>query len=324
MGIASELARNSKPGVAETLLRAQADAPLYYQSIYTPRGEPSVLTTLLQDDTLESVRLQFANGERIGSARRNYSNTTNAAAAATIHHHQTTTTAQDQQSPSRVEESLFVLSENPDMCMKRIHDRLRHVLIRACTGSDSTMAVVNALESCLKSCFLSNQDETTTTTPLNTPTSSSYVGLDNNNTTLLEPPMVTRRTSSGHTMARFYFDASSSTGGFHRLLLHAICQFHGLNATSTTTTTTTTTISAETSEKEARLLTVTGKRMLASNLKITDCLHHYYDHQTNIVGLDSSEPIMRPCAQGEQFGDRSAPIATTTSATTTTISTIKA
>jgi hypothetical protein len=33
-------------------------------------------------------------------------------------------------------------------------------------------------------------------------------------------------------VVRFYFDPDSSTGGFHRLLLHACAQFHGLDATS--------------------------------------------------------------------------------------------
>ena len=94
-------------------------------------------------------------------------------------------------------------------------------------------------------------------------------------------------------MARIFFDASSSTGGFHRLLLHAICQFHGLNATSATTTATITTLSAKTHEKEARLLTVTGKRMLALNLvRVTDCLHHY-NHQT-IIERDMKGGMLNP------------------------------
>ncbi|KAI2492343.1 actin [Fragilaria crotonensis] len=69
VGVASDLARHSKPGVAENLLRAQADAPLYQSIFPTSLSGPTRLTTLLlQDETLESLRQQFADGE-IGHAR---------------------------------------------------------------------------------------------------------------------------------------------------------------------------------------------------------------------------------------------------------------
>mmetsp|Transcript_6190 Transcript_6190/g.13943 ORF Transcript_6190/g.13943 Transcript_6190/m.13943 type:complete len:85 (+) Transcript_6190:52-306(+) len=48
---------------------------------------------------------------------------------------------------------------------------------------------------------------------------------------------------------RFYFDTTSSQGGFHRVLLHAVCQFHGFHAVSNTT---------RVGGKSARVLTVTG------------------------------------------------------------------
>ena len=35
-----------------------------------------------------------------------------------------------------------------------------------------------------------------------------------------------------HVRVQFLFDAASPTGGFHRLLLHAVCQYHGLTAVS--------------------------------------------------------------------------------------------
>lgn len=285
MGVASDLARHSKPGVAENLLRAQADAPLYQSIFPTSLSGPTRLTTLLlQDETLESLRQQFADGE-IGHARGAGSSSTSTTSSS--------------------------LSENPAILMKRIHDRLRHVLIRACAGSDATIDVVNALEECLKNCFLSNEEETETST-----TRVTIVD------TLLEPPIVTRRalsssSSSSHCMARFYFDATSSAGGFHRLLLHAICQFHGLHATSTTTTMTNTntanTAAVQSSDlvtgaKEARLLTVTGKRMLGPDIRITDCLH--LD-----VEVNSSELAMHPRPGGRFDGIAAAANASTATST---------
>ncbi|KAI2492342.1 hypothetical protein MHU86_22209 [Fragilaria crotonensis] len=123
-------------------------------------------------------------------------------------------------------------------------------------------------------------------------------------------------------MARFYFDATSSAGGFHRLLLHAICQFHGLHATSTTTTNTTmtntntgtgTTAAAQSSDlvtgaKEARLLTVTGKRMLGPDIRITDFLN--LD-----VEVKSSERAMHSRPSGRFDGIAAAANATTAAST---------
>mmetsp|Transcript_22386 Transcript_22386/g.33479 ORF Transcript_22386/g.33479 Transcript_22386/m.33479 type:complete len:527 (+) Transcript_22386:162-1742(+) len=55
-------------------------------------------------------------------------------------------------------------------------------------------------------------------------------------------------------VAQFVFDAKGK-GGFHRVLLHAVCQFHGLHAHSTTTSVTT----EGGKDSKARMLTVTGK-----------------------------------------------------------------
>ena len=217
VGLASELARHaSHAGVAETLLLAQADAPMY-RSIM-PEAGPSVLTNFMQDTTLESVRHQFFEGE--------------------IGHGGTAAVIRKQP---------LVHSEEPAVMLKRIHERLRNVLFRACTNSEATLLIIDAFEACLKSSFLKGK-------------AKSLKQVD----TLLEVPTVSIRTS-GHTTARFCFDASSSTGGFHRLLLHAVCQFHGLNAISTTTTLTT-----SSGETVARLLTVTGKRLVGADINLTE------------------------------------------------------
>jgi hypothetical protein len=48
---------------------------------------------------------------------------------------------------------------------------------------------------------------------------------------LLERPTVTKR-KDARSSGQFFFDAEESTGGFHRLLLQAVCQFYGLTAVS--------------------------------------------------------------------------------------------
>jgi hypothetical protein len=117
--------------------------------------------------------------------------------------------------------------------LNRIHGRLLTVVTRACSTSQASVKFVDRYERFLAQCF--GKEKVTT---LNTDVSTS----------LLEPPAVTR-TKSGSTIARFYFNSVSSEGGFHRLLLHAVTQFHGLHAISKT---------VEMETNTARLLTVTG------------------------------------------------------------------
>jgi len=132
---------------------------------------------------------------------------------------------------------------SPTSMLDRIHERLRNVVIRACASSEATVELVDAFEVCLERCWIKGK-----------PRSMSKVD------TLLQPPTVAQR-KSGHTTAKFYFDADSSSGGFHRLLLHAVCQFHCLHATSTM---------AVIESREARLLIVTGKTFVGPIVKLTD------------------------------------------------------
>ena len=61
----------------------------------------------------------------------------------------------------------------------------------------------------------------------------------------------------GNLIARFLFDADSPNGGFHRLLLHGVCQFHCLHATSSTTEINIM-VNDSNVRKRARVLTATG------------------------------------------------------------------
>ena len=101
--------------------------------------------------------------------------------------------------------------------MNRIENRLRRVVIKACTNSYPAAKVVEVFEDFVVRAFAQKK-----------PSSSTDWWKD----LLLEQPTVTTRKDSHTVAAQFYFDAESSTGGFHRLLLHAVAQFHGLKAVS--------------------------------------------------------------------------------------------
>jgi hypothetical protein len=73
---------------------------------------------------------------------------------------------------------------------------------------------------------------------------------------LLEPPLVTHRPQDDVYTTRLVFDGDSPNGGFHRLLIHGLCQFHGLKATSSTVKVLT---AVDQTMVEARLLVATGR-----------------------------------------------------------------
>lgn len=132
----------------------------------------------------------------------------------------------------------------PDVMLSRIHGRLRGVVIRACCNSAPSVEIVDAFENFLVHCFVSGK-------------TILLEWVD----TLLETPTITKLTT-GQTIVRFYFDSESSTGGFHRLLLHAVCQFHGLNAVSTTV--------GLNGKSKSRLLTVSGSSLSGPHVRLVD------------------------------------------------------
>ena len=104
----------------------------------------------------------------------------------------------------------------------RIDNRLRRVVVKACQNSYPAARVVKTFETFLLKSFRS-------------PNSTNTVGklVDNWwDGILLEQPTITRRKDGKLVTTQFYFDPSNATGGFHRLLLHAVSQFHGLSAVS--------------------------------------------------------------------------------------------
>lgn len=69
---------------------------------------------------------------------------------------------------------------------------------------------------------------------------------------------------------QFLFESTSSKGGFHRLLLHAVCRYHGLRGTSATVRCDSGGVVGEPPDSFARALTVKGPTCLGGKFRIVD------------------------------------------------------
>jgi len=126
--------------------------------------------------------------------------------------------------PSRPDEVPGLPKERPlpqtgQEMLYRIDGRLRRVVTKACRNSMPASRVIKTFETFVVDSFRKKPRETLP---------GDWWNQDE---LLLERPTVTAR-KDGKFTAQFYFDPQNSTGGFHRLLLHAVCQFHGLLALS--------------------------------------------------------------------------------------------
>lgn len=153
----------------------------------------------------------------------------------------------------------------------RVDGRLRRVVVKSCTNSYAAAKVVETFESFLVATF-GGENKMDTTLSLEEEWWRSL---------LLQEPTVTHQkedNDNNKIVARFLFDAPSSNsnnnrkgnkdaeaaaiaakGGFHRILLHAVCQFHGLRAVSNMMDIDELPPEGSTStRKSARALTVTG------------------------------------------------------------------
>lgn len=96
--------------------------------------------------------------------------------------------------------------------LNRIDVRLRRVVIKACVNSFPASKVVERFEEFVVEAF-----------------SGTHPKEWDWNDLLLEAPTISERKDRSRVTAKFYFDPESSTAGFHRLLLNAVCQFHSLH-----------------------------------------------------------------------------------------------
>jgi hypothetical protein len=103
--------------------------------------------------------------------------------------------------------------------LNRMDPRLRRLVVRAYRNSYAAAKVVDKFEAFVVGSFGTLIGST-----------ASLESDDWWRDLLLECPTITRRRDNGKYSAQFYFHGSAPTAGFHRLLLHAVCKFHGLNA----------------------------------------------------------------------------------------------
>lgn len=127
--------------------------------------------------------------------------------------------------------------------------RLRRVVAKACRNSQPAAMVVKTFESFVRATYSHKKQGR------KGPVGHWWCTL------LTEEPTVTKRLD-GKITVQFLFDANSPTGGFHRLLLHAICQYHGLQVLSKV-------VNIE--EKSNRALIATGE-VIRSKHKLLDQL----------------------------------------------------
>jgi hypothetical protein len=138
----------------------------------------------------------------------------------------------------------------------RIESRIRRIVVKACENSYAASKVVNTLEDFLIRIYNGEKDERSQEdwdefllgSPIVTERRCSMKNKDQDENSTFNPRRL---------IIKFLFDAESATGGFHRLLLHGICQFYCLSATSSSTR-----INMPTKDgnvaKKARVLTATG------------------------------------------------------------------
>jgi hypothetical protein len=107
-------------------------------------------------------------------------------------------------------------ADSPEQWMKRIDSRLRPVIIKACTNSYPATCVVRVLEEFLVQHYYDTQ--------------SKPLPLHWWHNLLVKAPELAH--VNDKMVVEFSFPVDSSQGGFHRLLLHAVAQFHGLHVVS--------------------------------------------------------------------------------------------
>jgi hypothetical protein len=121
--------------------------------------------------------------------------------------------------------------------MNLVDPRLRRVVVKAVSNSCPAARVLERFEAYLLRTFSSaseSEDPHSTSPAPSSDGDNDSDGAAAWNDLLLAAPTIDRveNSESRHVVAHFHFDPDSPTGGFHRLLLHACAQFHGLEASS--------------------------------------------------------------------------------------------
>ena len=231
----------------EALLKGSAEASSkQHRSVFDHRQHESrAMKKFREDDSLVAVREQFFEGALPCDIHSSSSSSSSSKRKAVKDNHHLT----------------------PLERFYRIEARLRRIVVKACENSYAASKVVTTLEEFFVRVYDNNDDDDDNGEADEERSGNEWNGI------LLEAPTVRTRDHpdrDGLTI-RFFFDADSPTGGFHRLLLHAVCQFHCLRAVSST---------ARVHGKDARVLTATGA-FVGAGVGLVDFIT---ERQTNSSG----------------------------------------
>jgi len=229
VNLAAELSTTKGSAAAvEALLKGSAEVSKHRSILDHRQHESKAMKKFREDDSLVSVREQFFEG----------------ALPCDIH------------SASSSSSKRKVVSDNncltPLERFYRIEARLRRIVVKACENSYAASKVVTTLEEFLVRVYNGESTERSNNELrgilLDVPTVTTCKSVRNDNQ---QQHATNSSSASGDDKLtiKFFFDADSPTGGFHRLLLHAVCQFHCLRAVSSTT---------RILAKNSRVLTATG------------------------------------------------------------------
>eukprot|EP00978_Attheya_sp_CCMP212_P019533 scaffold54866_cov60-Attheya_sp.AAC.2 len=212
--------------------------------------------SLVEDENgLEDVRSRFIRGE-VGAAPRDSDRIRN----------------------SRSKEvQLQTIFSNGTLMLERLPERLRGIAVRAVSTSEWAAQAVTTLEDFLVGLSNEEEDEPDAIQKYNVLWDAI----------LVQPPRVTRRpaesssSSGNNAICQFLFDLNRNPkqAAFHRLLLHAVCHFHGLSATSDTV-----------ARLEARALTVTGT-CRGSHIRLVDVAKSHFGGPPAAVALPNNAPL---------------------------------
>jgi hypothetical protein len=160
----------------------------------------------MEDPRYKDVRERFFRGE--------------------LHASTTTVPRNQQRNNNNSKQFLLANNNNPSATdlFERIDGRLRRVVVKACENSAPACKVVESFERFLVHSFHDNDGDDVDSAGGTISEDDFWHGI------LLEKPSVVDQQQQGRKAVTFLFDGDSSSGGFHRLLVHAVCHFHCLQA----------------------------------------------------------------------------------------------
>eukprot|EP00814_Leptocylindrus_danicus_P020038 CAMPEP_0116018258 /NCGR_PEP_ID=MMETSP0321-20121206/8540_1 /TAXON_ID=163516 /ORGANISM="Leptocylindrus danicus var. danicus, Strain B650" /LENGTH=341 /DNA_ID=CAMNT_0003488615 /DNA_START=289 /DNA_END=1314 /DNA_ORIENTATION=+ len=242
IGIAAELAKAGHPHIAQAFARGESETSFYLRA-NDPRYYRSVFAELAQDKDgdYDDVKARFVRGE-----------------------------VADRPTKTINCEALYVVDDDALTKFNEIDGRLQQAVFRACRASFPTK-VLSGFESYLLSVFTDNDFQ-----DCDAEISQIFDGIMARPPTIVSKPCGNLEVQSTQAKIRFYFHPESQTGSYYRLLLHSVCQFHGLRANSN-------------NYNGLRVLTVTGV-FSGVDFELVGFVKSYYHKNMAYAGRENEPP----------------------------------